>query len=103
MNPVLSRILTFALTSVLIYAGIASTLIVVGRPRKPHDPEQGLAFDELYFDTSGLPELESFQARDGGSLLYRHYPAEADKVLVLLHGSGWHSSYLLPLARFISQ
>jgi alpha-beta hydrolase superfamily lysophospholipase len=28
--------------------------------------------------------------------------ADADTVLILLHGSGWRSSYLLPLAEFVS-
>jgi alpha-beta hydrolase superfamily lysophospholipase len=102
MNPILTRLLTFALTSVAIYAGIAGTLIVIGKPRKPHDPSKGLSFDELFFDTGSLPELESFEARDGTMLAYRHYPADADTVLILLHGSGWHSSYLLPLAEFVS-
>jgi alpha-beta hydrolase superfamily lysophospholipase len=35
-------------------------------------------------------------------LAYRQYPAESDKVLILFHGSGYHSRYLFPLARFIS-
>ncbi len=102
MNPIVTRILTFALTSVVIYAGIAGTLIAVGKPRQPHDPEKGLSFDELFFDTSSLPELETYEARDGATLSYRHYPADADKVLVLLHGSGYHSQYLLPLAEYLS-
>jgi hypothetical protein len=100
MHPILMRILTFALTSVAIYFGIAATLIVVGKPRKPHDPEKGLSFDELFFDTSSLPELETFEASDGATLAYRHYPADADTVLILLHGSGWHSSYLSTITTF---
>jgi alpha-beta hydrolase superfamily lysophospholipase len=102
MNPIVTRILTFVLTSVVIYAGIAGTLIAVGTPRKPHDPEKGLSFDELFFDTSNLPPLQAYEARDGAMLSYRHYPADADKVLLLLHGSGYHSQYLLPLAEFVS-
>ncbi len=96
------RILTFVLTSVVIYLGIATTLILVGKPGEPSDAGQGPAFDELFFDYSSLPELQTFEARDGASLGYRQYPADADKVLVLLHGSGWHSSYFLPLAESIS-
>ena len=102
MNPIVTRILTFVLTSVVIYACIAGTLIAVGTPRKPHDPEKGLSFDELFFDTSNLPELETLEARDGAALSYRHYPADAERVLVLLHGSGYHSQYLLPLAEYLS-
>lgn len=33
---------------------------------------------------------------------YRYYQAKSNKVLILLHGSGWHSRYFLPLAEFIS-
>ena len=69
MNPIVTRILTFALTSVVIYAGIAGTLIAVGTPRKPHDPEKGLSFDELFFDTSNLPPLQAYEARGGYAVL----------------------------------
>jgi alpha-beta hydrolase superfamily lysophospholipase len=102
MNLIVTRILTFALTSVVIYAGIAGTLIAIGTPRKPHDPEKGLSFDEVFFDTSNLPEMETVEARDGAALSYRHYSADADRMLVLLHGSGYHSQYLLPLAEYLS-
>ncbi|MCP4569460.1 MAG: alpha/beta hydrolase [FCB group bacterium] len=33
---------------------------------------------------------------------FRYYPAQSDKVAILLHGSGWHSRYFLRLAEFIS-
>jgi alpha-beta hydrolase superfamily lysophospholipase len=90
------------LTSVAIYASIAATLILVGKPRQPLDPSQGLSFDELFTDRSGLPALQTFSARDGALLSYRTYAADSDRVLVLLHGSGWHSSYFLPLAEYLS-
>ena len=103
MNPILTRVLSFALTSVVIYAGIAGVLIVIGTPRRPHDPEGSFAFDELFFDRSNQPGPQTFAARDGTMLSYRHYAADADTVLVLLHGSGYHSSYLLPLAEYLSE
>jgi len=102
MNTILPRILTFVLMSGVIYFGIAATLILVGKPRKPREAQQGLSFAELLFDTSSLPALQTYAARDGAVLSYRHYPADSNRVLVLVHGSGWHSSYLLPLAEFIS-
>jgi alpha-beta hydrolase superfamily lysophospholipase len=102
MPAILSRILTFVLISVVIYFGIAAVLIIVGKPGQRRDTQGGLSFDELRFDTSALPPLETFEARDGTELSYRHYASDADQVLVLLHGSGWHSSYFLPLAAFIS-
>ncbi|MEI7616190.1 MAG: alpha/beta hydrolase, partial [Actinomycetota bacterium] len=87
---------------VVIYFGIASVMIIVGKPGKSEEAAQSLGFKELYFDYTGLPELKSFKARDGKDLNYRYYPSNSDKTLILLHGSGWHSRYFLPLAEFIS-
>jgi non-heme chloroperoxidase len=102
MKKIFLRILTFILISAVIYFGIASVLIVIGKPGKFEQNEEGLVFNELFFDYSGLPVLKHYEARDGATLYYRHYPAQSDKVLILLHGSGWHSQYFLPLAKFIS-
>jgi len=106
MKKIISKIFkfvfTFVLISAAIYFGIATVLILTGKPKEPDPNQRGLAFDELFFDYSSLPELQSFAARDGTQLAYRHYPAESDKIVILLHGSGWHSKYFLPLAEFIS-
>jgi alpha-beta hydrolase superfamily lysophospholipase len=77
-------------------------LILGGKRKKPTSYDGKVAFNELFFDYTTLPKLESFAARDGSQLSYRHYPSESDKVIILLHGAGWHSQYLLPLADFIS-
>jgi non-heme chloroperoxidase len=98
----LLRILIFIFISVVIYFGIASVLIIIGKPKNPHQAQRGLSFDELHFDYSSLPTLQRFSARDGAALSYRHYPTQSNKILILLHGSGWHSQYFLRLARFIS-
>ena len=87
--------------SATIYLAIASALIVMGRPGLPADDSR-ITFSELDLDDSELPRLESYKARDGENLSYRYYPSSSGKVLILLHGSGYHSRYLLPLARFIS-
>lgn len=87
---------------VVIYFGITAVLILVVQPTKPTPGEGNLAFSELFIDYSSLPQLKTFTARDGKQLGYRYYPAQSDKVLILLHGSGWHSQYFLPLAEFIS-
>jgi len=86
----------------VIYFGIAAVLIISGKPDKLVQDEGSLNFNELFFDYSNLPELQSFKARDDTELSYRHYPAQSDKVIILLHGSGWHSQYFLRLAEFIS-
>lgn len=92
----------FALISVVIYFGIVAVLLLTGKPNKPDPAQRGPVFDELFFDYSNLPELKSFTARDGTQLAYRHYSAESNKIVILLHGAGWHSRYFLPLAEFIS-
>jgi len=94
-------VFSFALISAVIYFGIIAVLMLTGKPKKPDLSQSGPAFDELFFDYSSLPELKSFKARDGTRLAYRHYPAESDKIVILLHGAGWHSRYFLPLAEFI--
>jgi len=98
---ILNIIIAFIIP-IVIYFGIASVMIIVGKPGNSGDAAQSLGFKELYFDYTGLPELKSFKARDGKELNYRYYPSSSDKTLILLHGSGWHSRYFLPLAEFIS-
>jgi len=90
------------LISAVIYFAIAAVLIISGKPKKPTPEQGGLVFKELFVDYKSIPQLRTFPARDGAQLAYRHYPAQSDKVIVLLHGSGWHSQYFLPLAEFIS-
>jgi non-heme chloroperoxidase len=102
ISKVFKFVFTFVLISAVIYFGTAAVLILTDKPKKPDLAERGPAFDELFFDYSSLPELKSFTARDGTQLVYRHYPAESDKIVTLLHGAGWHSRYFLPLAEFIS-
>ncbi|WP_219914461.1 alpha/beta hydrolase [Thalassobacillus sp. CUG 92003] len=48
-------------------------------------------------------ELEEYQTRDGSSLTYRYYDSTAENILILIHGSGYHSEYLEPLATNLSQ
>jgi len=102
MQNILLKILKFLIVSVAIYFGITAVLILGVKPTKPTPDEGGLAFNELFIDYSNSPQLKTFAARDGKQLGYRHYPTQSDKVIILLHGSGWHSQYFLPLAEFIS-
>lgn len=102
MQKILLVILNFLIISVAINFGIAAVLILGVKPTKPTPDEGGLAFNELFIDYSNSPQLKTFAARDGKQLGYRHYPTQSDKVIILLHGSGWHSQYFLPLAEFIS-
>ncbi len=106
MNQVLSRILISLGSAILSYIAIIAFFLLTGIPKDGNSPSADasqMSFEELYFSYEGLPDLQAYTARDGAALDYRHYPAESsDKVLILLHGSGWHSRYLLPLAEHIS-
>ena len=99
---VISKILYFVLIPVAIYFSIATVLIMIGKPKTPDSAQRGPAFDELFIDYSRLPELKSYTARDGTRLGYRYYPADSEKIVILLHGAAWHSQYFVPLAQFIS-
>jgi pimeloyl-ACP methyl ester carboxylesterase len=85
-----------------VYFAIAGGLILSQWPQPPAPDSKGLDFSDLFFDYSGLPQLQTFNARDGARLSFRLYPAPTDVTLVLLHGSAWHSRYFLPLAQYIS-
>jgi len=90
------------LVSVVIYFAIATFLILSDTETKSTPRQDGLAFGELLIDYKRLPQLKTYTARDGKPLAYRLYPSRSNRVIILLHGSGWHSQYLLPLAEFIS-
>ncbi|WP_232504216.1 alpha/beta hydrolase [Shewanella benthica] len=64
---------------------------------------RGIDFSEMMLDYSDMPALQSYTARDGTQLDYRYYPSDSNKVLILLHGSGWHSQQFFPLAKYISE
>ena len=98
----LFQIITFILISAAIYFALSTILIIIGKPKKRSSTAKSLSFNELGFDNSGLPEIQRFQARDGTTLSYRHYASPSDKIVILLHGSGWHSQYFLQLAGFMS-
>ncbi|HOO89233.1 MAG TPA: alpha/beta fold hydrolase [Syntrophales bacterium] len=102
MQKITTAILIFALISVVIYLTIATVLIISGKPKGPSPKEGGIVFKKLFFDYTNLPNLNTFTARDETQLGYRYYPAQSDTAIILLHGSGWHSRYFLPLAGFIS-
>lgn len=60
---------------------------------------EGLNFQALPpIAESGVAPLGSYRARDGAELPLRHYQAESQTTLLLVHGSAYHSRYLAPLA-----
>jgi non-heme chloroperoxidase len=102
VNKTALYIFVSVLISAVIYFGISIGLIIGGKPNKQAPHKGDLAFKELFIDYKNIPALKTFVARDNKKLSYRHYPAQSDRTIILLHGSGWHSRYFLPLAAFIS-
>ncbi len=87
---------------IIIYFGIAAWLIIAGKQDTQGGKKSGISFKKLFIDYKGMPELKTFTPRDGKQLAYRYYPAQSNKIIILLHGSGWHSQYFYTLAHFIS-
>jgi len=86
----------------LVYLAVAVTLTMFA-PRISGGAS--LNFDTLRGDRAlqDPPELQTFTARDGEALSFAHYPADSERHLILLHGSGYHGAYLAPMARHLSE
>ncbi|WP_306976662.1 alpha/beta hydrolase [Alkalibacillus salilacus] len=82
---------------------IAHGLTLLGPIQEPKDQATDLNFNQMEISEEQVPELETYEARDDIELSYRHYPSEADQILILLHGSGYHSRYLAPLADHLAE
>lgn len=98
-------VLRFAVISVVIYVVIAAGLIL---SQGPSETVAGRTIDfsgQAVSATTEPAPLETYQARDGSSLGYRHYRSDnADApLLVFIHGSGWHGGAYDGLARAIAE
>jgi len=103
MNKILLNIVSSIFISIAIYFIIATVLIIInGKPKENMSKQNKLVFDELVIDYTEIPPLDSYLCRDSIELNYYYYQAQTNKVLIMLHGSGWHSKYFLSLAKYIS-
>jgi len=104
----------FLLISLAIYLGITAVLITTYRPTSMVNADEPIAFDALTeADYDEMPDLQPYTARDGAELSYRlyesfHFPGNSEfpgksPLLILLHGSGWHSMQFYPLAKALSE
>ncbi|MFC7061046.1 alpha/beta hydrolase [Halobacillus seohaensis] len=103
MNKILKVTLIIVTSSVVIYIGVAYGLTLLNSVEEPSGDLENLNFNDLKTNEQQLLELEEYQTRDGSSLNYRYYQSTAENILILIHGSGYHSEYLEPLATFLSQ
>lgn len=105
----------FSLISLAIYLVVTAVLITTDRPSKIVSADEPIAFEALIeADYEDMPDLQLYTARDGAALHYRlykstHFPGTSEvprnsqaPVLILLHGSGWHSMQFYPLAHELS-
>lgn len=95
----------FLLLSLAIYLGVALSLILLDRPGDEPPADEPVQFEALTaVSYATLPDLQSYTARDGAALSYRFYESRAasNTVLILLHGSGWHSMQFVSLASQLS-
>lgn len=90
------------LSGVAGYLVIALGLIVSAHPRVlVPAPGEGLDFSSVSGqDLGDLPTLQSYQTRNGDSLGFRRYGGSSgsNRVLILVHGSGWHGMQFHHLA-----
>lgn len=106
MKTLIARTMTGLLVAAAAYVLIALALVASDRPNAP--PTQGDAIDfadAVAADYSSLPGLTEFSARDGTRLGYRLYgdPSAAERIVVLVHGSGWHGMQFHAMAGFLSR
>ncbi len=99
------RIGVAALVAATIYLGIALGMILSQWPSGEIGTEGGLDFDRQISAAAPVAApVRTYRARDGRALSYRAAPAptKAKPLLVLLHGSGWHSAQFTRLATGLS-
>lgn len=106
MQKMIANLGQIALISLGIYLAIALILIATDRPVDPVVEDEPVSMNAL-MDASytELPPLQTYTGQDGAALAYRFYASRqpSDKLLFLLHGSGWHSMQFHPLAHAISR
>lgn len=110
MFNILKKIIRFGLISVVIFTGISAGLIFSQDLKDPdllatNSKNAGLEFDTQSANAVALPPLVQYQARDGEQLDYRFYESSkpTDKILVLVHGSGWHGQQFGNMATFLAK
>ena len=91
--------LKWALCAVGAAALLATAMVATPLRRPP--PLTSISDTARAVDRSTMPEVARFQARDGTSLAYRHYPVRAastGRAAILVHGSSGSSMSIHALA-----
>ena len=94
------RLVTIAAVLVLIAIAALAAVIALDAPQTPatmksvSDPFAGVDF-------SGVPPKQHYAARDGTALVYRAYPGDPKRIVVLIHGSSGTTEGMHLVARDI--
>ncbi len=100
MRKVITIVLITIAISVVIYLGISLVLIFTDAPvERPAASDGSVGFSEaIEADYSTMPDTITYTARDDSNLPYRRYDGGTDRLIVLVHGSGWHGMQFHPMA-----
>ena len=90
-------LLVSGVTLLAAVALVPVVVIALNAPASPR-PMDAMAAPVRPIGLSEVPAPRQFQARDGASLQYYAYPAEPDKVAVLVHGTAGPGTSMHPLA-----
>lgn len=104
-SDVFPIVLRFAIISVVIYFLIAFGLILSQRPAESVSGETIDFSGQTGASRSEPAPLQTYRARDGATLGYRHYGGDnaGAPLVIFLHGSGWHGGAYDGLARAIAE
>lgn len=99
--------LTIILASAFVAMLVVSALVGFDAPPdRPASSGDGIDFaSAIAGDYEDLPPLRSYPARDGTALPYRLYGSSgpgARRLVILVHGSGWHGMQFHAMARAIA-
>ncbi|HWD28678.1 MAG TPA: alpha/beta fold hydrolase [Rhizomicrobium sp.] len=84
----------------LLAAAVLAATIALSSPKVP--PHMASVSDPFIgADFSALPPKRIFTARDGTKLVYRAYPGDPGRIVVLIHGSSGTSESMHPVAEAI--
>ena len=90
--------LLLGLIGVLVLLAIIPVAVIALDAPKSPQPMVSMAASLEHMDRRDVSAPRHFQARDGASLQYYAYPAEPDKVAVLVHGTAGPGSSMHALA-----
>ena len=104
----IARIIALIAAILAAFAAVVAGLVAFSRPPEQPQPAAGESLDfsaAISQDLAGLPEPTSWTARDGTALVYRRYDPEATvgRVVVLVHGSGWHGMQFHAMASALAR